>query len=521
MNHKMQTKNKRSGFTPQDHLISVLPSVVAGIIVLCITIGTNIYYFPPQNEFEKIILVLYGVFGCLYLAFFYFIFTVSLNKSRFSWASSIITGLALGSLMYLTSEKTDNLLYALLFIASLSTSTISNRGSAYALVFMVTSIYFVIHAGENLPTYEWIIHISFTIAALIGIETIQQLKSIATRQIKRLEIINELSKQIVSTLETKELLSLLDAELQNVLGADTHYIGIQKGAEMQMVLFYDEGEYFNDISIKIAGTLSSWVIKNQQPLFLPDLRQTVQLEGVNFTPIGKPKDSLSWMGVPMKGTHVNGLMVIASYHPNAFDRSDMELLSNIAQRTALALDNTYHHALVEEQARLDSLTRVYNHGYFIQTLREQSIICLEKKQPLSLIMLDIDHFKQYNDTFGHLIGDEILVSLCGIIRSHVKNTDAVGRWGGEEFSISLPNTNGEQALHIAERIRKSMALLKIRNDLQMTIPVPTVSQGIAVFPAEKKDITKLIALADKRLYIAKERGRDQVEPTSAFLEKIK
>ncbi|MBV5350476.1 GGDEF domain-containing protein, partial [bacterium] len=91
-------------------------------------------------------------------------------------------------------------------------------------------------------------------------------------------------------------------------------------------------------------------------------------------------------------------------------------------RAALALDNTYQHALVEKQAQLDSLTNVYNHGYFIQTLHEQTKACQAQNQLLSLIMLDVDYFKQYNDSFGHLIGDEVLISLCDVIRSHIKNT---------------------------------------------------------------------------------------------------
>ena len=517
----MRNKNKLSGFTPQDNLVSILPSVVAGIIILFTTIATILYYFPPDNLIERIIFVLYGVIGTIYLAFFYFIFTASLNKSWFSWATAIIGGLTLGLLMYLIPEKTDNLAYALLYVACISISIITSRGPAYLLAFIFTIIYVFVHAHESLPAYEWVIHISLTIAAIIGIETIQQLKNIAAQQINRLEIINELSKQIVSTLDTKQVFALLNAAFQNALEADTYYIGIIDGDQIRLELFYDDGEFFHNLRSKRKGTLSNWVIKHQQELFLPDLRQGIQLEDVEMVIAGKEKTSLSWLGVPMRGTHVDGIMAISSYHPNAFDRSDMELLSTIAQRAAFALDNTYNHALVQQQARLDSLTNVYNHGYFIQSLHEQSKDCLEKNQPLSLIMLDIDHFKRYNDTFGHLIGDEILVSLCDIIRAHIKASDALGRWGGEEFSISLPNTNGEQAMLIAERIRGTMMSLKIRNEHQLTIPVPTVSQGIAIFPAETNDITKLINLADKRLYIAKERGRDQIEPTATFLEKIK
>ncbi len=287
---------------------------------------------------------------------------------------------------------------------------------------------------------------------------------------------------------------------------------------MHLELFNDDGEYFNDVRVNKKGTLSNWVITHQKELFLPDLRQDIQLDDVEIITVGKDKPTLSWMGVPMRGAHVDGVMAISSYRHNAFDRSDMELLSTIAQRAALTLDNAYHHALVQEQARLDSLTSVYNHSYFIYTLYEQAQICETKNQPLSLIMLDIDHFKQYNDNFGHLIGDEILISLCDIIRKHIKNTDAVGRWGGEEFAISLPNTDGVQAASVAQRIRETLGSLKIRNNEKITIPIPTVSMGISVFPIETNDTTKLIDIADKRLYTAKKRGRDQIESAPMLWE---
>jgi diguanylate cyclase (GGDEF)-like protein len=518
----MPNKNKYGGFTPQENLISILPSVVAGIFVLSAFCATVLIYFPPQNPLYKVAIILYWILGSLYLALYYFLFTVSLNKSRFAWTNAIISGIAIGTMTFLIPEEIDQLLYTLIIIASLSTSLISTRGPSYFLVISASSIHFITHMSiDNLSSHQWVIHLSLVIAALVGIETIQQLKKIAREQVNRLEIINELSKQIVSTLETKQVFSLLNAAFQNALEADAYYIAIADEDELRLELFYDDGEFFENIKLKRKGTLSNWVIKNQRELFLPDLRQNIQLDDVDVVIIGKEKTSLSWMGVPMRGSHVDGIMAISSYRPNAFDRSDMELLSTIAQRAALALDNTYQHALVEEQARLDSLTRVYNHGYFIQALREQSEICLAQNQPLSLIMLDIDHFKQYNDTFGHLIGDEILVSLCDIIRSHIKHTDAVGRWGGEEFTIALPNTDGPQAMQVAERIRATMASLKVRNNSHITIPVPTMSIGIAVFPIETDKIIKLIDLADNRLYIAKERGRNQVEPAAAFWEKMK
>ena len=513
----MPNKNKQGGFTPQENLISILPSVVAGIFVLFASCATVLIYFPPQNPILKIAIVLYGALGSLYLTFYYLLFTASLNKSRFAWTNAIILGVAIGSMIYLIPPEIDYLLYILIIVSSISTSLISTRGPSYFLVGSASFLHLITHLNDSrIPGHQWIIHLCLVITALVAIETIQQLKKIAREQINRLETINELSKQIVSTLETKQVFSLLNAAFQNALEADGYYIAIVDGDDLRLELLYDDGEFFENIVMKKNGTLANWVIKNQRELFLPDLRQNVQLDDVEMILIGKQRTSLSWMGVPMRGSHVDGIMAISSYRPNAFDRSDMELLSTIAQRAALALDNTYQHALVEQQARLDSLTQVYNHGYFIKALGEQAEVCISQNQPLSLIMLDIDHFKQYNDTFGHLIGDEILVSLCDVIRSHIKSTDAVGRWGGEEFTISLPNTNGSQAMQVAERIRGTMASLKVRNESQITIPVPTMSVGIAVYPLETNKIIKLIDLADQRLYTAKERGRNQIEPASTF-----
>ncbi|MBI5965439.1 MAG: GGDEF domain-containing protein [Chloroflexi bacterium] len=516
----MKSDHQQRGFKPQENLISILPSIVAGILLLLITTFTILFYYPTQNPVSTIALMLYGFFGSVYLLFYYLLFTASLNKARFSWVNAVISGIALGGFTVLIPEEIDYLLYIMVFIASMSASLMSTRIPSYFIVISSTLIYFVVHLISHSPDEDWIIHFGLTVSELMAIETIQQLKSIARKQINRLEIINEFSRQIVSTLDTRKIFNLLNGAFQNVIAADSYYIGIVDGDEIHLEVFYDEGEYFQNVRLKRQGTLSNWVITHQQELFLPDLRKNIELEDVDMVIIGKEKTSLSWMGVPMRGLHVDGVMVISSYHANAFDRSDMELLSNIAQRAALALDNTYQHALVEEQTRLDSLTRVYNHSYFIQVLHKQAQSCLAEDQPLSLIMLDIDFFKQYNDTYGHLVGDEVLTSLCSVIRTHIKNTDAVGRWGGEEFAISLPNTNGEQAAHIAERIRETMSLLRLQVNSQKTIPSPTVSQGIAVFPAETEDITKLIDLSDNRLYEAKKRGRDQIEPATTFWETI-
>ena len=158
------------------------------------------------------------------------------------------------------------------------------------------------------------------------------------------------------SLDTGQTLSLINATIQDALKADTYFVGIVRGDEIYLDLFYDDGEYFAETRIPLYGTLSGWVIRNQRELFLPDLRKEVPLEGVGKFIIGRQKTSLSWMGVPLNATNVTGIIALRAYVPNAFDRADMELLSNLAQHVTLALENTIRHAQVEEQIEAEEFS---------------------------------------------------------------------------------------------------------------------------------------------------------------------
>lgn len=433
-------------------------------------------------------------------------------RESYGWLNAFLSGVGLGLLPYFFPPEVVEITHLLIPLGTIAVAIISGRRYGYLTLgtILVLDLLHVFGVARR-PLDFLNFSIPYLVAA-ITVEAVLQIKHATQQHIHRLEIINKLSRQMMLSLETEQTLSLLNATFQEALAADTYFVGILKENEIQLNLFYDEGEYYQNVRLPLDGTLSGWVIKNQKELFLPDLRRRMELEGVEKFIIGKQKNSLSWMGVPLTSPHVRGVISLGSYQPNAFDSADMELLSNLAQHITLALDNTIRHAQVEEQARLDSLTGVYNHGYFLKKLSEQTAEVSNASSTLSLIMLDIDFFKQYNDTYGHLVGDRILTLLTATIRQHIKQTDAVGRWGGEEFVISLPGAGGEKALEVAERINQTMAAMKIEDREQQTIPVPTVSQGIAVFPGEADEIYRLIDLADRRLYLAKERGRNQIEP---------
>lgn len=482
---------------------------------------TGIILNGTLAEPKNVTLIIYGVAWTLItLSYDFLVAKSTILNSSVGWIYAAISIMGLGLLYYILPPHLIEVFYLLVIFSSISLTTVSGRSPAYVTLIGILALSLPNQIQNFVNAKNILDYFVPFVVSLVVIEAILQIKDITQQHIHRLETINRVSRQLMNSLKTEQTRSLLTAAIQEALEADAYFIGIVRDDEIHLDLFYDEGEYFNGTRVPLDGTLSGWVIRNQRELFLHDLRREIQPDGVENFVIGRGKTSLSWMGVPLKSENITGIMALSSYHPNAFDRADVELLSNLAQHVTLALNNAYQHAQVEEQTRLDSMTGVYNHGYFLTRLAEQAGESSNTGIPLSLIMMDIDYFKQYNDTFGHLVGDQILKTLCAAIKQHVKPTDAVGRWGGEEFIISLPGASGEQAMQVAQRIGQTMSGLQVEDIDQRTVPVPTVSQGIAVFPDEANEIFRLIDLADQRLYIAKELGRNQIEPKSFHAETI-
>ena len=340
-----------------------------------------------------------------------------------------------------------------------------------------------------------------------------QLYQASQRQAEHLEVLNQVARAIGSTLDLDHLLEMLYGEIQSVVPSDTYYVSLYNPAEdlLDIRVLIDGGERFAPQTVPAHRGLASWVIENKKLLLIRQLSK--EADGLLVSPvqIGQERMSESWLGVPiMLGDELFGLLTLASYKPNAFDDEDAIVLSNVAAQAALAIDNARHHAAVEEQTRRDSLTGAYNHGYLLRRLGEEVQQAKQDNKPVSLIMMDIDYFKQYNDTYGHVVGDEVLCLLVQAILSHVKVSDIVGRWGGEEFAVALPGTSSRQALIVAERIRSTLASMELDDRDGNPIPKPTVSQGIATFPQDVGDAMELVDVADQALYIAKKRGRDQI-----------
>ena len=191
-----------------------------------------------------------------------------------------------------------------------------------------------------------------------------------------------------------------------------------------------------------------------------------------------------------------------------FKSKDHKLLVHVIQ----FLQKDLKTAHLFELATVDSLSGLYLRRYFEKRMTEEIRRAQRFKNPFSLLLLDIDHFKRFNDTYGHLTGDEVIQAVATIIKDQIrKDVDIAGRYGGEEMVIMLPQTPPEKAKIVAERLRRAIAEHQIQQLMgKQTLPHVTVSIGIAGFPQEGTTILGLIEHADIAMYKAKESGRNQV-----------
>lgn len=438
-----------------------------------------------------------------------------IQKPELGWGLAILNSLFIGVI-----EVNEHLLIpgipiplTLTFITILA--LVSGRWPTYLFVLIVIgfNVFDLLYGPiENMPIFI-LETVMVPVMAVVATETILRLRKSLLVEMKRLATINQVARSLATSLEMHQVVGLVSSAIQNSLAADTYYVGLLQGETLHMELFYDDGIFYPEMNILLKDTLAGMVIQSNRSLLISDLVAERKQRNLPFIVVGRPQPSSSWIGTPLvteRGTV--GLIAVASYQKYAFDKGDLNLLENIAQQAGLALNNADRHAEVATRSQQDSLTNVLNHNAFLTRLERMVKETTASGTPLSLIMLDVDNFKQFNDDYGHLTGDEVLTTLCQVIRRNIKKGDLVGRWGGEEFVIALANATKDQAFKVAERIREVIKEAEIYSREGNLIPSPTISQGIAEYEVEMGDYIRLVDLADQRLYIAKGRGKNEIEP---------
>ncbi len=325
------------------------------------------------------------------------------------------------------------------------------------------------------------------------------------KRLRQLQTLIEMTALINSTLDTREIrrraieaaTRLLDAEAGSLLLID------QKTGDLFFeVAIGTKSAKLKEIRLKMGQGISGWVAEHGEPVIIHDVTSDPRF----FKGADKKTKfaSKNMVCVPVRTRKkIVGVLEAVNKKSGKFKPDDMEVLSALANQVAVAIEN----ARLYEEAITDSLTGLYHHKYFELRLREELEKAKRYKHPVSLLMLDIDHFKKVNDKYGHLLGDRVLEGLALALRKSIRLGDIISRYGGEEFTIILPHTNKKNAQNAGERLRVTIEKMKF-DGIRITISI-----GIGYFDGKKMDFDykELISYADRSLYYAKQHGRNRVE----------
>ncbi len=325
---------------------------------------------------------------------------------------------------------------------------------------------------------------------------------------KRFKALQEVVTALAENLEAERLADVTLREVGRILSGLPVNVGVflldERGDEMLRRTLDLGGRAPFPEGVRIQDDpLNAWVLEKCCSLPIRDLEKDFRFRGLDLASI--PGRSFHLAPMVSQG-RVMGLVRVESSERNALNQEDQRLVDSLAVIASLAFENARLYREARELSDTDGLTRLLLRRSVMQRL-EVELKRGDQGAPLSLIMLDIDHFKAVNDTYGHPAGDVVLREVAQILRRSVRDVDVCGRYGGEEFLVVLPNTPTDGALRVAERIREAVRSkpFPLRGEERRI----TVSMGVATAAPEAR-AEEFIARADEALYRAKQGGRDRV-----------
>ncbi len=328
---------------------------------------------------------------------------------------------------------------------------------------------------------------------------------------RNLHALYEVSKSFSTLLEVDRVMETALNTAADICNCDSAYLAIAEGDDKRFHIRAWRGpsrgvekpEYLED-------ELATWVWENKKPIRYTRGQKDKSLNSFSRKE-GMLGSTQSFLMIPLLvGRDILGVIRLNSTKPDTYQEYDQDVLSTLANQTAMVLENALMVRQIHDMAIRDGLTGAYNHRYFQEKLAEEIIKAERYNKDLSLALLDVDHFKKFNDSYGHQEGDKVLRIVSEVIQTTVRNkVDTVARYGGEEFTVILPEADGNTGKDLVERIRKNIESYLFENDGKSLYRV-TVSIGIASYPFDARDQKVLIQLADQALYEAKKAGRNCV-----------
>ncbi|WP_247747155.1 diguanylate cyclase domain-containing protein [Alkalihalobacillus sp. BA299] len=324
--------------------------------------------------------------------------------------------------------------------------------------------------------------------ALENAELYQQSQNL----INDLQLINQTSHQLNSNLRLSDTIRFMTDQILRSFSADeVGYIMFSSSGDLN-VLEGSTGFYFTDKAQIQLATLSKKIKKEKESLFVGDAKA----DGIYDI---DPYQSL--LAVPMvQSGELKGMVVVLHKNPYHFTFENFKLLQSLIHHSTLAFTNSILHEELERLVITDHLTRLFSRNHLDQKIQESMFIDAYG----CFILIDIDNFKLINDTYGHQVGDDIIIQVANVMKKNIRDNDIAARWGGEELAIYLPKVELLAGKKIAERIVRSVAI--------ETSPRVTISCGVSSWNQNENDksLKLLFNLADECLYVAKKTGKNQV-----------
>ncbi|MGC1450266.1 MAG: sensor domain-containing diguanylate cyclase [Candidatus Sulfotelmatobacter sp.] len=345
----------------------------------------------------------------------------------------------------------------------------------------------------------------FSTQASIALQN-ARLYSLERQRARQLEAINAIAQQSTAVMELEDLLARVCTVIQKAFQVSHVSLFLREEGDLVMRAHFGTLTPCTPAGGRFPAGQEPWsqVIATSGTVIEKDLSSMP--ESVRLF-----KESASRLSIPMISFgQTLGVLTLHSSLPNAFRENELQSLESVADICANSIQNAHYVERVKQLAYLDGLTGIFNRRFFELRIMEEIERARRFGTGMAVVMADIDGFKRLNDEFGHLLGDEVLRQVSSLFHQQLRKIDVVCRYGGEEFAILLTQTNAQQAILIAEKLRRSVENFQFPG-VPRTV---TISAGVAAFPAHGKSRDEMIRAADNGLYAAKQAGRNRVCLTS-------